>query len=41
MMSGYRFGSGGQKMWFALAAVTFAMARGFNVLALALQDREH
>jgi hypothetical protein len=41
MMGGYRFGSGGQKMWFALAAVTFATARGFNVLALALQDREH
>jgi hypothetical protein len=41
MMGGYRFGSGRQKMWFALAAVTFATARGLNVLALALQDREH
>jgi hypothetical protein len=41
MMGGYRFGSGGKKMWFALAAVTLATARGFKALALAIQDREH
>lgn len=34
MMGSYRFGSGGQKMWFALAAVTFATARGFNVASI-------
>ena len=37
----YRSGSGGHKMWFALAAITLAAAIGFKVLALAVQDREH
>jgi hypothetical protein len=41
MVARYRCGSGGQKMWFALAAITFAAAIGFNVLALSAQDREH
>jgi hypothetical protein len=40
MMARYGCGSGGQTMWFALAAVTLAAAIGFNVLALAVQDRE-
>jgi hypothetical protein len=41
MVARYRCGSGGQKMWFVLAAFTLAAAIGFNVLALAVQDREH
>jgi hypothetical protein len=32
---------GGRKMWVGLAAITLAAAIGFNVLALAIQDREH
>jgi len=28
-------------MWVGLAAITLAAAIGFNVLVLAIQDREH
>jgi hypothetical protein len=40
MVARYRRGLGGQKIWPALAALTATAIRS-NVLALAVEDREH
>ena len=29
------------RVWLAVAAISLAVAIGFNILALAIQDREH
>jgi hypothetical protein len=30
-----------ERVWLAVAAISLAVATGFNILALAIQDREH